>query len=158
MPITPREAAEAWSRADLLHSAAAVELALDRMASAISERLSEGVRDSDVLHRSDTDDAVMDLSRMGGDEFTVVLNQIESLEAAITVAQRLADGRDAISHNLLRRQTSTTQAIDKNLATQIHVTLPETVLPILRIQNTAREHVMAGHKPASGMPFQQIDL
>ncbi len=41
MSITPREAAEAWSRADLLHSAAAVEAALDRMAAAISERLSD---------------------------------------------------------------------------------------------------------------------
>jgi hypoxanthine phosphoribosyltransferase len=41
MSITPREAAEAWAHADLLHPAAAVESALDRMAAAISERLSD---------------------------------------------------------------------------------------------------------------------
>ena len=45
MSITPREAAEAWSRADLLHSAAAVEAALDRMAAAISERLRSRTKD-----------------------------------------------------------------------------------------------------------------
>ena len=40
MPLTPEQAVEAWSRADLLHSAAAVESALDHMAASISERLS----------------------------------------------------------------------------------------------------------------------
>ena len=58
----------------------------------ISERLTAGVRDSDVLSRASGDDpSVIDLSRLGGDEFTVVLNQVESLDAAMKVAGRLEE-------------------------------------------------------------------
>jgi diguanylate cyclase (GGDEF)-like protein len=57
----------------------------------VSDRLSQHVRESDVLHRrADYDSSVMDLSRMGGDEFTVVLNQVEDADAARNVAARLA--------------------------------------------------------------------
>lgn len=64
----------------------------DQLLQQVGERLAEGVRDSDVLHRRiDDEGSVMDLSRMGGDEFTVVLNQIESLETAERVASRLAE-------------------------------------------------------------------
>lgn len=63
----------------------------DQLLQQVGERLTEGVRDSDVLHRRmDDDGSLMDLSRMGGDEFTVVLNQVENLEAAQRVAERLA--------------------------------------------------------------------
>ncbi|WP_439101051.1 putative bifunctional diguanylate cyclase/phosphodiesterase [Congregibacter sp.] len=63
----------------------------DRLLREVSERLAAGVRDSDVLHRrSDDDNSLMDLSRLGGDEFTVVLNQIESIDMAKRVADRLA--------------------------------------------------------------------
>ncbi|MEM9313797.1 MAG: EAL domain-containing protein [Pseudomonadota bacterium] len=62
----------------------------DRLLKAVSERLADGVRDSDVLHRgAERDSAIMDLSRMGGDEFTVVLNNLESTDAAMLVAERL---------------------------------------------------------------------
>jgi diguanylate cyclase (GGDEF)-like protein len=64
----------------------------DTLLKEISARLTAGVRDSDVLHRSRGDDgSLIDMSRLGGDEFTVVLNQIENLEAALTVAQRLSE-------------------------------------------------------------------
>ncbi|WOJ96281.1 EAL domain-containing protein [Congregibacter brevis] len=63
----------------------------DQLLREVSERLAAGVRDSDVLHRrSDDDHSVMDLSRLGGDEFTVVLNHIESIDMAKRVAGRLA--------------------------------------------------------------------
>jgi len=64
----------------------------DHLLKVIGERLTESVRDSDVLHRSsDRDSSVMDLSRMAGDEFSVVLNSIEGTEAALRVAERLAE-------------------------------------------------------------------
>jgi diguanylate cyclase (GGDEF)-like protein len=63
----------------------------DRVLREISARLTDSVRDSDVLHRrSERDSSVMDLSRMGGDEFTVVLNRVEGPDAARLVAERLA--------------------------------------------------------------------
>lgn len=63
----------------------------DRILREISSRLTDGVRDSDVLHRrTERDSSVMDLSRMGGDEFTVVLNRVEGPDAARLVADRLA--------------------------------------------------------------------
>lgn len=62
----------------------------DQLLKAISERLVSEMRDSDVLHRhSDPAGSVMDLSRMGGDEFTVVLNKVEDIDAALKVAERL---------------------------------------------------------------------
>jgi diguanylate cyclase (GGDEF)-like protein len=58
----------------------------------IGRRLTDAVRDSDVLHRRSIDEGdVMDLSRMGGDEFTVVLNRVDGHEAAELVSRRLAE-------------------------------------------------------------------
>lgn len=55
-------------------------------------RLSGCIRESDVLaHYVDSDGARIDVSRLGGDEFTVVLNQIESADSATIVAQRILD-------------------------------------------------------------------
>ncbi|MCP5129718.1 MAG: EAL domain-containing protein [Pseudomonadales bacterium] len=55
----------------------------------VGNRLSGCVRDSDVVaHYVDTGPRI-DVSRLGGDEFTVVLNQIDCPESAGKVAQRL---------------------------------------------------------------------
>jgi diguanylate cyclase (GGDEF)-like protein len=55
-------------------------------------RLSSCIRESDVLaHYVDSDGSRIDVSRLGGDEFTVVLNQIETAESAAIVAQRILD-------------------------------------------------------------------
>ncbi|MFT7320786.1 putative bifunctional diguanylate cyclase/phosphodiesterase [Congregibacter sp.] len=63
----------------------------DSLLREISKRLAAGVRDSDVLHRrSDEENSLMDLSRLGGDEFTVVLNQVENIHMAKRVAERLS--------------------------------------------------------------------
>ena len=53
-------------------------------------RLSGCIRDSDVVsHYVEASDSRIDVSRLGGDEFTVVLNQIEDADSAAVVAQRI---------------------------------------------------------------------
>lgn len=72
----------------------------------VSERLADSIRDSDVLHRcEETEREAMDLSRMGGDEFTLVLSHLDGAATAEAVAKRLCqslaqpfmlDGREVI--------------------------------------------------------------
>jgi len=62
----------------------------------VGARLSGCIRESDVLaHYVESDGSRIDVSRLGGDEFTVVLNQIESAESAAIVAQRILDALSA---------------------------------------------------------------
>ncbi|EED32551.1 developmental regulator MorA [gamma proteobacterium NOR5-3] len=105
----------------------------DRLLREVSQRLAAGVRDSDVLHRrSDEDSSVMDLSRLGGDEFTVVLNQIESVDMAKRVADRLAS---AVAEPYLidRQEVIVTSSIGIALAPD-HA---DTVESLLRAADTA---------------------
>jgi diguanylate cyclase (GGDEF)-like protein len=63
----------------------------DRLLQATAQRLVEGVRDSDaVAHYADSGPQI-EVSRLGGDEFTVVLNRLEDADSAALVAQRLID-------------------------------------------------------------------
>ena len=55
----------------------------------VGQRLSNCVRDSDVVAHYVDSSAKIDVSRLGGDEFTVVLNQIDKPESAGLVAERL---------------------------------------------------------------------
>jgi diguanylate cyclase (GGDEF)-like protein len=55
----------------------------------VAQRLSKCVRDSDVVAHFVDSDSRIDVSRLGGDEFTVVLNKVENAEAVRVVAQRL---------------------------------------------------------------------
>jgi diguanylate cyclase (GGDEF)-like protein len=58
----------------------------------VAKRLSQCVRASDVIgHYQHGDSSEIDVSRLGGDEFTVVLNRLDSIESAGAVAQRLLD-------------------------------------------------------------------
>ncbi len=63
----------------------------DRLLKEVGARLSSCVRDSDVVAHNVDSGSRIDVSRLGGDEFTVVLNQIDSAESAGMVAQRLID-------------------------------------------------------------------
>ena len=64
----------------------------DELLRQIGDRLAHAIRDGDILHRRPTEDgSIMDLSRLGGDEFTVVLNNIENANAARTAAERIAE-------------------------------------------------------------------
>ncbi len=57
----------------------------------VASRLSSCVRDSDVVAHYVESGPKIDVSRLGGDEFTVVLNQVDKRESAGVVAQRLID-------------------------------------------------------------------
>ncbi|MDX1733089.1 MAG: EAL domain-containing protein [Halioglobus sp.] len=56
-----------------------------------AKRLARCIRDSDVLSHFIDPNSTIDVSRLGGDEFTVVLNQLKSPQSATIVAQRLLD-------------------------------------------------------------------
>ncbi len=56
----------------------------------VAARLTGCIRDSDLVsHADDNDRATVDISRLGGDEFTVVLTEVESVEAVAKVARRV---------------------------------------------------------------------
>ena len=55
------------------------------------KRLTDGLRDSDMLAHNVKSGAKIDVSRLGGDEFTVVLNQLDESHSAGLVAQRLIE-------------------------------------------------------------------
>lgn len=57
----------------------------------IAKRLSGCLRGSDLLTNQVESGPSIDLSRLGGDEFTIVLNQLEGVDCAGQVAQRLID-------------------------------------------------------------------
>ncbi len=63
----------------------------DLLLKEVGARLSSCVRDSDVVAHNVEAGPRIDVSRLGGDEFTVVLNQIDTPESAGRVAQRLID-------------------------------------------------------------------
>jgi len=63
----------------------------DALLKEVARRLAACVRESDVVAHFVDSESRIDVSRLGGDEFTVVLNQVEDERAVRTVAQRLLD-------------------------------------------------------------------
>ncbi len=63
----------------------------DMLLREVAKRLASCVRESDVVAHFVDSDSRIDVSRLGGDEFTVVLNQVESADAVRMVARRLLD-------------------------------------------------------------------
>lgn len=61
----------------------------DALLREVGHRLSLAVRDSDLVSHYDRAQNAVEVSRLGGDEFTVVLNQIESIETVEDIARRL---------------------------------------------------------------------
>ena len=61
----------------------------DQLLKEVARRLSRCVRDSDVVAHNTSQDARINVSRLGGDEFTVVLNQIDDAKSAGIVADRI---------------------------------------------------------------------
>ncbi|MCB1705871.1 MAG: EAL domain-containing protein [Halioglobus sp.] len=57
----------------------------------VAKRLAWCVRDSDLIAHYVEANSQIDVSRLGGDEFTVVLNQLDTADSAGMVAQRLLD-------------------------------------------------------------------
>jgi diguanylate cyclase (GGDEF)-like protein len=63
----------------------------DLLLRAVATRLRSCIRDSDVVAHYITSESRIDVSRLGGDEFTIVLNQVSDADAAGVVAQRVID-------------------------------------------------------------------
>ncbi len=63
----------------------------DLLLKQVAHRLSDCVRESDVVAHYVDSETRIDVSRLGGDEFTVVLNQLEQPESAGLVARRLIE-------------------------------------------------------------------
>jgi diguanylate cyclase (GGDEF)-like protein len=57
----------------------------------VAKRLVRCVRDSDLVASNAEPNSRIDVSRLGGDEFTVVLNQLDGAQSAGVVASRLID-------------------------------------------------------------------
>lgn len=57
----------------------------------VAKRLAWCVRESDIIAHYVEPNSQIDVSRLGGDEFTVVLNQLDNADSAGMVAQRLLD-------------------------------------------------------------------
>ena len=63
----------------------------DQVLVEVGKRLADGVRDSDAVAHYVDGDQKIDVSRLGGDEFTVILNQIDNVKSAGIVVERLLD-------------------------------------------------------------------
>ena len=61
----------------------------DQLLIEMSKRLSNTVRDSDLVGRFASRSTEIDVARLGADEFTVILNQLDSADSARLVAARL---------------------------------------------------------------------
>ena len=63
----------------------------DRLLKQVAMRLIESVRSSDLVLRGELEDRKLLVSRLAGDEFTIILTKISTAEDAGNVAQRLLD-------------------------------------------------------------------
>ncbi|MEH6593235.1 MAG: EAL domain-containing protein [Halioglobus sp.] len=63
----------------------------DRFLQEVGQRLLACLRDSDIVSHYVATEPAIDVSRLGGDEFTLVLNQLDSVNSAGVVAQRVLD-------------------------------------------------------------------
>ncbi|MEH6588024.1 MAG: EAL domain-containing protein [Halioglobus sp.] len=61
----------------------------DQLLIEVGKRLSDTVRDSDSVGRFASSGSEIDVARLGADEFTVILNQLDTPESASLVARRL---------------------------------------------------------------------
>ena len=63
----------------------------DQLLVAVAERIGKSVRDTDSVARFGDDESKFCVSRLGGDEFTVLLSDLEKPEEAAIVANRIID-------------------------------------------------------------------
>jgi diguanylate cyclase (GGDEF)-like protein len=67
----------------------------DELLKTVSERFRAHIRGSDVVSRVEPPDPVPEVSRLGGDEFTVLLSKISQPQDALDVARRILDSSRA---------------------------------------------------------------
>lgn len=63
----------------------------DMLLREVGARLSSCIRDSDLISQCFDGESKIDVSRLGGDEFTVVLNKLDEVKTAGVVAERLLE-------------------------------------------------------------------
>ncbi len=63
----------------------------DQLLREVGARLSSCIRESDLISQYFSEESKIGVSRLGGDEFTVVLNKLESPQTAAVVAERLLE-------------------------------------------------------------------
>jgi diguanylate cyclase (GGDEF)-like protein len=63
----------------------------DRILREIGKRLTDCLRESDLLSYYSESESGIEVARLGGDEFTIVLNQLDNIESAGLVALRVID-------------------------------------------------------------------
>jgi len=63
----------------------------DRILREVGKRLTDCLRESDLLSYYSESESGIEVARLGGDEFTIVLNQLDCIESAGLVARRVID-------------------------------------------------------------------
>jgi diguanylate cyclase (GGDEF)-like protein len=109
----------------------------------VAARLTSCVRDSDLLAKYIDGEGNIGVSRLGGDEFTVVLNNIDSVETAGTIAERLLESLQAPmligDHELVITPSIGIATAPKDA---------ETVEELLKLADAAMYHAKAGGRNA----------
>jgi len=122
----------------------------DQLLQIVAQRLNEAVRDSDSVGHFITPESSIGVSRLGGEEFTVVLNQIDSPDSAARVTQRLIETlREPLSiddHELVIRPSIGIAMAPAN-GTEVE--------PLLRAASMAKLHA---HETDTAFVFYSQDL
>jgi len=118
----------------------------------VAKRLTRCLRDSDVVgHNANPSSLTIDVSRLGGDEFTVVLNRLDKPESASIVAQRIIDSLSAPmtieGHEIV---------ITPSIGIAIAPTQARTVEGLLKAADTAMYHAKKTGK--NNFVYYQSDM
>jgi diguanylate cyclase (GGDEF)-like protein len=110
------------------------------------KRLAQCLRDSDMLAHYVESEQGIEVSRLGGDEFTVVLNQLDDTESAGLVARRLID-------RMLQPMTIEGQelVVSPSIGISLAPKDAQDVEGLLKAANTAMHHAKAS--PAEDFLF-----
>jgi diguanylate cyclase (GGDEF)-like protein len=111
----------------------------DQLLCEVAARLASCVRESDLLAKYVKSDAKIDVSRLGGDEFTVVLNNIDDPQTAAIVAQRLIESLQA-PMVIEGHEIVVTPSVGIALAPQDATKIED----LLKLADTAMYHAKAG--------------
>jgi diguanylate cyclase (GGDEF)-like protein len=128
----------------------------------VGKRLSNCVRDSDVVaHYVESGSARIDVSRLGGDEFTVVLNQLDSAESAGVVARRLINALTqpmTIEGHELVVTPSIGIAISPNDASEVEGLLKAADTAMYHAKSSGKNHFLFYHSDMDAAGVDRLKL